>query len=91
VNDAGYFISKMFNNIDFTNFNMAIISTADKVIAFFSLLLVFVVEFRQENGKDIFFEIGFWPVWLRRACYYSICILIIYFGSSLNEFVYMKF
>jgi hypothetical protein len=51
--DVSYFISSMFNNIDFANYNMSIISRIDKIIAFFSLLLVFIVEFRQENGKDV--------------------------------------
>jgi len=91
LGDVRYFISNMFTNIDFFNFNMSIISRSDKIIAFFSLLLVFIVEFRQENGKDVFQEIGFWPAWIRKVCYYSLCILIIYFGSSMNEFVYMKF
>jgi D-alanyl-lipoteichoic acid acyltransferase DltB (MBOAT superfamily) len=91
LGDVSYFISNMFTNINFANLNMSIISRIDKIIAFFSLLLVFIVEFRQENGKDVFQEIGFWPAWIRRACYYSLCILIIYFGSSMNQFVYMKF
>jgi D-alanyl-lipoteichoic acid acyltransferase DltB (MBOAT superfamily) len=91
LDDVGYFISNLFSNIDFANFNFAVINRSDKIIVFFSLLLVFIVEYRQENGEDIFYEIIFWPAWIRRGFYYLICLLIIYFGSSLNEFVYMKF
>jgi alginate O-acetyltransferase complex protein AlgI len=91
LSDATYFISNMFNDINVTNFNMSIISRLDKIIALLSLCLVFVVDFRQENGKDILNELANLPDWIRRTCYYIICVLIIYFGSPINQFVYMKF
>jgi len=91
VSDSLYFISHMFVNINFSDFYLEFLTRFDKIIVLISLIFLFIVEFRQERGKNIFDEIGLWPRWIRTLCYYVICILIIYFGSPVKEFVYMQF
>lgn len=91
VSDAIHFISNLFVNEDSTKISMNLITVFDKYIVLFSLLVLFIIEFRQGQGKNIFNEIHIWPRWIRTACYYIICMLIIYFGSPYKEFVYMKF
>ncbi len=91
VSDALYFISNMFTNIDYSGLNLIFLTRFDKIAVLFALLFVFIIEFRQEQGRDFFKEIGQWPAWLRKTFYYALCILIIYFGSTFKEFVYMQF
>jgi alginate O-acetyltransferase complex protein AlgI len=91
VSDASYFVSNLFRNIDLTSLNIIFLTRFDKIIVLLSVLILVVIEFRQEQGKNVFDEIGLWPRWIRTACYYIICILIMYFGSPYKEFVYMKF
>jgi alginate O-acetyltransferase complex protein AlgI len=91
VSDSIYFISNMFRNLDPTNLSIVFLNRSDKIIVLFSLLILFIVDFRREKGKDIFYEIGLWPNWQRKTVYYLICILIIYFGSPHKEFIYMQF
>ncbi|MCD6201354.1 MAG: MBOAT family protein [Bacteroidales bacterium] len=91
TSDATYFLSHIFTNIDFSKINLLFLDRMDKIIVLFSLLFVLIMDFRQENGKGIMTTIGAWPGWVRKAYYYVILILLIYFGSPVKEFVYMQF
>ncbi len=89
--EATYIFSNLLVNIDSTRLKFEFLSRFDKILLFMSLAIIFIVEFRQERGKDIFAEINYWPNWLRTLSYYVLCIIVIYFGSSIKEFIYMQF
>ncbi len=89
--DATYIFSNILLNIDFTKLSLEFLSRIDKLILLLSITILFLIEFRQEQGKDIFIEINYWPSWIRTTCYYILCIIVIYFGSPIKEFVYMQF
>jgi alginate O-acetyltransferase complex protein AlgI len=91
LSDAMHFISHMFVSINIGKMEIIFLTKFDKIIAFTSLLFLMIIEFRQEKGKNIFVELNNWPKWTRYAFYYSLIILIIYFGSPHKEFIYMKF
>jgi len=91
VTEAFYFISHIFGAIDISNLSLMFLTNSDKIIVLISVLIAFIIEFRQEYGKDVFSEIGSWPAWTRLGFYYMLCILIIYFGSPSQEFVYIQF
>jgi alginate O-acetyltransferase complex protein AlgI len=91
ISDVGYFFSNMFVNIDLSSVNAVFLTRFDEIIIMLSILLLIVVEIRQELGNDIFVEINSWPKFLRFGLYYVICVFIIYFGSPVKEFVYMQF
>lgn len=91
VSDAAYFISHLFKDIDITDLSLMYLNNFDKAIVLIGTFLVLIVEFRQENGKDVFERIILWPRWARYAFYYILIFFVIYFGSSSQEFVYMQF
>jgi alginate O-acetyltransferase complex protein AlgI len=92
VSDALYFMSHIFNNINTSDLSLIFLSKYDKIVVLVSLLVVFIVEYRQEIlNKDILYDVYNWPKWLRWAFYYTICFLVIYFGNANQEFVYMQF
>jgi D-alanyl-lipoteichoic acid acyltransferase DltB (MBOAT superfamily) len=91
ASDAMHFIANMFVNIDLTGLNITFLARSDKIILLLGLTILFIIEYRQEQGKNIFDEIVYWPGWLRSGIYLLICILVIYFGSPMQEFIYMQF
>lgn len=92
VKDSLYFISHLFTEMNLNDFSLTYLYNFDKGVVIVSLLIVLLVEFRQElYGKDLLLEIGSWPRWTRYMVYYLICFFLIYLGSPDQNFVYMQF
>lgn len=91
LTDAGYFLSNIFKNIDLSSLDIIYLTRFDKQLTFASLFVLLFIEYQQELNKSVFSDITLWPKWIKFAFYYSILIIVIYFGSPGKEFVYMQF
>lgn len=90
-NDVTTFFKGLFSNIDIATLNDDFLPTVDKVIVFFSLILLFIVDYMKERGNDLFKAINEWPVALRWLVYYVLVFMVLYMGSPTSDFVYMQF
>ncbi|NOU18145.1 MAG: MBOAT family protein [Bacteroidales bacterium] len=89
LSDALYFISKLFINVNFSTLTLPFITDIDKVIILISLLIVFVVDFIQEQGIK---EIKAW--WAFPAIIiFLFFVLLINFVTSVTStpFIYTLF
>jgi D-alanyl-lipoteichoic acid acyltransferase DltB (MBOAT superfamily) len=89
--DAIHFITNIFVNVNLTYLKVNFLTTFDKFILFFSLVVLAIIEYRQEHGINIFEEVMLWPKWMRLTTYYAIFVLVLYFGSPHKQLIYMQF
>jgi D-alanyl-lipoteichoic acid acyltransferase DltB (MBOAT superfamily) len=91
LTDAGYFLANLFKNIHLSRIDIVYLTKFDKLLVFISLFVLLFIEYQQELKKNVFTDIALWPRWIKLAFYYSILIIVIYFGSPNKDFVYMQF
>lgn len=92
VNDAWYFLTHLFSNIQFDSKEFSFISNKSQFIfALFFFSVVFIMEIFKEKGKDIGSFYLKQPVWIQWIGYLTCLLLIYVFRSEIGTFYYMRF
>jgi D-alanyl-lipoteichoic acid acyltransferase DltB (MBOAT superfamily) len=92
VGDAWYLLSHLFAGIRFSVNELTFIGNKPEfLVALFCFVILFIIEMRNEKGKNLMLLYLKQPTWIRWAGY-SVCLLLIYlFNSGTETFYYMRF
>ena len=91
-NDAIYFISHLFQNIQLSAGSYKFhIDKLEAIIAIISYLIVFYYEIRIEKGYDTLSWFYLKPMWVKWMAYFLVFIILIYYTKNQSKFVYSQF
>lgn len=92
IQDAWYFITHIFSDIQFQLEGYDFIYKKEAFFVGVSLFLViFVLEYYQEKGKDVLTYFLRKPWYIRWLGYYTLIFLVYYFSGGEETFVYLQF
>ena len=92
IQDSWYFITHLFSEITFQLKGYDFIYEKEGFLVAFGLFIVlFILEYLQERGKDILGYFTRRPRYLRWLGYYAIIVLIYYYSGDGENFVYLQF
>ena len=63
----------------------------DYIILFFSLIILETVHLVQRKYGSVGIVLATKPVYFRWILYYAILVMIIFFGQSTGQFIYVQF
>lgn len=92
IGDAWYFITHMFQNVQFQlSGNRVIYDTTGFLVALSTFFIIFIIEALQENGIDVEARFLRQPRAVRWIGYYVMITFVFYFSDAGNTFVYLQF
>ena len=92
MHDAWYFVTHLFSDIEFKLKGYDLIyHKLPFTIAIFMFFILLLLEYLEENGKEILNIFNSRPVWVRWSGYYFLIVIIFYFSGNQDTFVYLQF
>ncbi len=92
IDDALYFITHLFSNIEFkVTGHRFIYEKFNFIFALAAFVFLFITEYYREKGVNLLQKFLDQPRLIRWAGYYVIIILVYYFSSGEDTFVYLQF
>lgn len=92
INDAVYFVSHLFTNIEIklTGHDL-IYHNVQFLVGLSAFLILLLIEYFKETGRDLMEKFILFPPWLKSLAYYFMILMIYYFSGSGDNFVYLQF
>jgi D-alanyl-lipoteichoic acid acyltransferase DltB (MBOAT superfamily) len=92
IMDAWYFVTHLFNDLEFKLIGYDLIyEKVPFIIAFTAFIVLIILEYLQENGREILNKYLNKPIWIKWLGYYFLIVLIYYFSGNQDTFVYLQF